>query len=78
MRDVLELLRNFLRAKALTESEISREVRAHTTCPSARGTLLIQRVSPCRRSKAGERRMCALGQVRASCPVCIMFSCCNR
>lgn len=26
MRDVVELLRDFLRAKALTESEISREV----------------------------------------------------
>lgn len=28
MRDVVELLRDFLRAKALTESEVSREVRA--------------------------------------------------
>lgn len=34
IRDVVELLRDFLRAKALTESEIRREVRLPHRCDS--------------------------------------------
>lgn len=37
MRDVVELLRDFLRAKALTESEISREVGSVVWFLCARG-----------------------------------------
>lgn len=46
MRDVLELLRDFLRAKALTESEISREVRVLLFARVQAERVLLRRVSP--------------------------------
>lgn len=57
MRDVVELLRDFLRAKALTESEVSREVRACARV-LAYVQLLLASTAPNRLTKIENRNAC--------------------
>lgn len=60
VRDVVELLRDFLRAKALTESEISREVCGCAGRPSIRAVYVLYALGAVARTRRvgrrGERR----------------------